>query len=73
LHGLDAAASYEVRFERVVVERSSVQASMGAATESDEDEGDEPDVFTGEFLMNHGLPVRLVGDYASTIWEVVRK
>lgn len=73
LHGLDAAASYEVRFERVVVERSSVQASMGAATEPDDDDGDEPDVFTGEFLMNHGLPVRLVGDYASTIWEVVRK
>ncbi len=31
-----------------------------------------PGVFFGNFLMNFGLSVRLTGDYASTILEVVR-
>jgi alpha-galactosidase len=73
LHDLDPAAVYEVHLERDEAERSSVQASMGAAAEDAHAPTDSaPARYTGDFLTNHGLSVRLVGDYASTILEVVR-
>ncbi len=71
LRDLDPQARYQVRFERFSALRSRIQASMGAAEEPPELDEDLVE-FTGEFLTNHGVTVRLLGDYASTIMEVVR-
>lgn len=72
LRGLDPEATYEVRSQQVRVQRSTIQDSMGAAADSDGRAIEEIPRFTGEFLMHHGLSVRLVGDYASTLMEVKR-
>lgn len=71
LHGLDPQGTYEVRTDGSGSQRSKVQESMGAAADSDgAPAGDGPTRHSGEYLMHHGLSVRLVGDYASTILEV---
>jgi alpha-galactosidase len=72
LRGLDPEGVYEVRSQQVATQRSKIQDSMGAAAESDGRAIEEHPRFTGEFLMHHGLSVRLVGDYASTLMEVKR-
>ncbi|MGV1003232.1 MAG: alpha-galactosidase [Candidatus Nanopelagicales bacterium] len=72
LHDLDPDATYEVRVPLEQVERSKTQESMSAAADVEAPSEDGPIRHTGEYLTNHGLSIRLVGDYASTILEVDR-
>jgi alpha-galactosidase len=72
LHGLDPDAVYEVRSQRIAAQRSKIQDSMGAAAEDEGALSEEHPRYSGAFLLHHGLSVRLLGDYASTILEVER-
>lgn len=72
LRGLDPHATYAINVQRVEMQRSEVQESMGAAADVDDQSNEGNPHFSGEFLIHHGLSVPLVGDYASALLEVDR-